>query len=261
MRVIIPAAGRGTRLAPVTDTVPKGAVPIAGRPLLWHTMGQLYDAGVRHTVVVCGHHGDRLREALLDCSKRPALSFVTNTEYQITDSMFSLWLTRRWWNEPFCVLDGDLLVASALLHQVFQAVGDRLVVDTTRRYAQIEMHVEIINQSVTRLGNNLSVQQSSGEFFGLSRWTPHGASDILVAIMRRLDRGERTERYSNALNDIALRRPIATTQASRSDWAEVDHPDDISRAERLIRDWFSPRRIASAAGPTSEEDTRADGGW
>jgi len=63
---MILAAGRGSRLAPLTDTIPKCMVPIAGLPLLEHTVRLLRSHGVTDLVVnlhhlpevVVGHFGD-----------------------------------------------------------------------------------------------------------------------------------------------------------------------------------------------------------
>jgi NDP-sugar pyrophosphorylase family protein len=42
MKAIILAAGRGTRLTPITDTIPKPMISIAGRPILEHTIENIY---------------------------------------------------------------------------------------------------------------------------------------------------------------------------------------------------------------------------
>ena len=49
------AAGRGERLRPLTDTIPKPMVPVIGRPLLDHAIDRLIAAGVIQ-VVVNVHH-------------------------------------------------------------------------------------------------------------------------------------------------------------------------------------------------------------
>ena len=45
MKAMIFAAGLGTRLKPLTDTMPKALVPITGKPLLQHTIEKLKLSG------------------------------------------------------------------------------------------------------------------------------------------------------------------------------------------------------------------------
>lgn len=56
------AGGRGTRLAPLTDTLPKAMAPVAGRPFLWHLLRRLGEAGVREAVLLVGYRAPQIRE-------------------------------------------------------------------------------------------------------------------------------------------------------------------------------------------------------
>ena len=60
MRALIFAAGLGTRLRPLTDTMPKALVPVAGKPLLWHTIRRLVGVGAEELVVNVHHHGQQI---------------------------------------------------------------------------------------------------------------------------------------------------------------------------------------------------------
>jgi NDP-sugar pyrophosphorylase family protein len=60
MEAMIFAAGLGTRLAPITDRLPKALVPVRGRPLLSHVMDRLVAAGARRLVVNTCRHGDQI---------------------------------------------------------------------------------------------------------------------------------------------------------------------------------------------------------
>jgi dTDP-glucose pyrophosphorylase len=62
MQAVVPAAGEGTRLRPLTADRPKGLVEVAGRPLLSHVFEVLADLGVSGIVVVVGYRGDEIRE-------------------------------------------------------------------------------------------------------------------------------------------------------------------------------------------------------
>jgi len=55
MQAVVLAAGKGTRLRPLTDDKPKGMVEVAGKPLLTHCFEQLSDQGAEELIVVVGH--------------------------------------------------------------------------------------------------------------------------------------------------------------------------------------------------------------
>lgn len=56
------AAGLGTRLKPITDTLPKALVPVCGRPLLEHTCRKLMASGITEAVVNVHHFADKIEE-------------------------------------------------------------------------------------------------------------------------------------------------------------------------------------------------------
>ena len=66
MRCLVLAGGLGTRLEPVTRTVPKCLIPVAGRPFAHWQLEWLASEGVAEVVYSIGHLGDMVRAALGD---------------------------------------------------------------------------------------------------------------------------------------------------------------------------------------------------
>ena len=64
MKAMIFAAGLGTRLKPLTDTMPKALVPVCGQPLLYHVITKLVKAGYDHLVVNVHHFPDQIIDYL-----------------------------------------------------------------------------------------------------------------------------------------------------------------------------------------------------
>ena len=60
MKSMIFAAGLGTRLKPITDTLPKALVPVCGRPLIEHVCRKLKAAGIDEAVVNVHHFADKI---------------------------------------------------------------------------------------------------------------------------------------------------------------------------------------------------------
>lgn len=66
MRAMLFAAGKGTRLRPITDQIPKALVPVAGKPLLAIVIERLRNAGVREIVINIHHFGEQILDYLLN---------------------------------------------------------------------------------------------------------------------------------------------------------------------------------------------------
>ncbi|MBQ8456153.1 MAG: nucleotidyltransferase family protein [Prevotella sp.] len=63
-QAMIFAAGLGTRLKPLTDTMPKALVPVGGQPLLWHVIMKLKKSGYERIVVNVHHFADQIIDYL-----------------------------------------------------------------------------------------------------------------------------------------------------------------------------------------------------
>ena len=60
MKALIFAAGLGTRLKPLTNTMPKALVPVGGKPLLQHTIEKLKLAGFNEIIINIHHFGEQI---------------------------------------------------------------------------------------------------------------------------------------------------------------------------------------------------------
>ncbi len=61
---VIPAAGVGTRLRPLTHTAPKALVQVAGKPIIGHILDKLSKAGIRKVVLIIGYMGGKIADYL-----------------------------------------------------------------------------------------------------------------------------------------------------------------------------------------------------
>lgn len=101
MRAFLLAAGRGTRLSPITDTLPKCLVPIGGRPLLDIWLDSLARAGVEEVLVNTHHLAHLVREQvsirtgppLVRVTHEPELlgsagTLLANRDFVVNEEMF-----------------------------------------------------------------------------------------------------------------------------------------------------------------------------
>ena len=113
-RAMVLAAGRGQRLAPRTDTLPKPLMPVADRPLLEHILGFLRAGGIEQ-VVVNLHHLGHLIEAQIGDGSRFGLRIRYSWEDPILDTGGGIKRAEPLLaGEPFVVMNGDSLLEMRL---------------------------------------------------------------------------------------------------------------------------------------------------
>ncbi len=81
MYALILAGGKGERLRPLTDTVPKPMVPVCGKPILEHQVEWLKTSGVTDVVFLSGYRADAIEDHFGD-----GKAFGINTHYSVEDS-------------------------------------------------------------------------------------------------------------------------------------------------------------------------------
>jgi glucose-1-phosphate thymidylyltransferase len=69
MRALVLSGGEGSRLRPLTHTNAKQLIPIAGRPVLFHALDAIAEAGITQTAIVIGQTGAEVRAAVGDGSR------------------------------------------------------------------------------------------------------------------------------------------------------------------------------------------------
>ncbi|OAV46132.1 sugar phosphate nucleotidyltransferase [Lewinella sp. 4G2] len=92
MKAIIPVAGKGTRLRPLTYTQPKPLIPVAGKPIISYIVDQLIELGVEDFIFIIGYLGEKIREYIERTYPNVDTKFV-NQEERI-GSAHAIWLAR-----------------------------------------------------------------------------------------------------------------------------------------------------------------------
>ena len=106
MQALILVGGEGTRLRPLTETVPKSVMPLAGRPFLSYMIDWLARHGVEEIVLACGYRADVVREVLGEGSG-PKLRYVEEPEPRGTGGAIKFAAAEL--EDRFLALNGDVL--------------------------------------------------------------------------------------------------------------------------------------------------------
>ncbi len=115
MKAMILAAGLGTRLRPLTDSMPKPLLPIGGTPLIVWNLLMLRAGGIREVIVNLHYLGSMIEEALGDGS-RWDMQIQYSHEPELLGTGGGL-KAAEWFfdGQPFFVMNGDTLIDLDLL--------------------------------------------------------------------------------------------------------------------------------------------------
>lgn len=121
MKAMIFAAGLGTRLKPLTDTLPKALVPINGKPMLEHTIQRLKNSGVEEIVVNVHHFADQIIDFLQEKKNFGIHIEVSDEREKLLDTGGGIKKTARFFNDgkPFLIHNVDIF-SNVNLNEIYK---------------------------------------------------------------------------------------------------------------------------------------------
>jgi choline kinase len=255
-KAIIVAAGRGRRLGPETDEIPKCMVRVGGRSILHRQVDALLAAGARDFVVVRGYLGDKI------AAPAAKLRFVENDAWAQNNILASLMYAGHELPGGFLFSYSDIVFAKEHAQRVAASPGAvALVIDRRWRDAYEGRELHPVSEAelarveetpagprVTRVGKKLvAAEDAAGEFIGLARFSPEGASAIADVWRDALAGGLeapfgaaatlRNAYLSDALNALAARGVPLVPVFIDGGWREIDTEEDLARAHAVVDTW------------------------
>jgi MurNAc alpha-1-phosphate uridylyltransferase len=102
------AAGRGERMGELTDTCPKPLLEVAGKPLLFHHIERLRDAGFRDIVINTAYLGEQIRDAVGDGARWQVSIRCTTEPRRLETAGGIINALPLLGDEPFLVVNSDV---------------------------------------------------------------------------------------------------------------------------------------------------------
>ena len=120
MRMIILAAGQGTRLRPLTDDRPKCMVEFKQKPIIEYILEAASACDLRDVVIVNGYK----KEILEDHLKGHKLNFITNQNYDNTNMVSTLFCAKEFMDDDIIISYADIVFKKEILEKLINSDGD-----------------------------------------------------------------------------------------------------------------------------------------
>jgi mannose-1-phosphate guanylyltransferase len=108
VKAVVLVGGEGTRLRPLTETIPKPLLPLVDRPILDHVLDHLLAHGIREVIMSSPYLEATFHPFLEARGGEPSITWVTEAEPLGTGGAIVTVLDRLG-DEPFLALNGDIL--------------------------------------------------------------------------------------------------------------------------------------------------------
>lgn len=121
MQAIILAAGRGSRLRPLTDKIPKSLVEINGKSFLVNGLDALskHDE-IEEVIIVLGYKKEMIKDRIGEEHKGLKITYVENDDWDETNNIYSLWMAMDYVKDDFILMEGDIFFDHDILECVFE---------------------------------------------------------------------------------------------------------------------------------------------
>ena len=230
------AAGIGSRLYPLTRNEPKCLTIVNAMSILERLISGLNQHGFKRLVVVTGHLENHIRDFLGNQVGDITIDYIFSPLYKTTNNIYSLWMAREIINEPFLLLESDLVFDESLLDAMLYP--DRIAVAKMQPW--MNGTCVTINQSqqvkVFLAGNADSfgeIKYKTVNIYSISLTSWH-------CIVKKLDQhisdGKVNDYYETVFAEMIADGSLSFKIVSfdGKPWYEIDTIEDLAKAEELF---------------------------
>ena len=234
MKVIILAAGRGSRMNELTDERPKCLVELRGKTLLDWQLEALREAGIKEIAIVTGYRREMLANR--------GLAEFHNPRWAATQMVSSLAYAADWLQTGPCIVSySDIFYAPSAVESLMNSTASLAVTYDpnwlqlwTHRFGDPLLDAETFRLTpegtLAEIGSKpKTVDEVQGQYMGLLRFTPEGWAEV-VRIRSTLSAAECDRMHmTGTLQRVIDAGQITITAVPYADeWGEIDSANDLS---------------------------------
>ncbi|MCQ2554895.1 MAG: phosphocholine cytidylyltransferase family protein [Clostridia bacterium] len=235
MKALILAAGLGSRLAPITDTVPKSLVPVNGMPILHKQIDNLHENGITDITIISGYKGEILSDYVK--SRWPEINIINSPDYATTNNMYSAYLGRdAVKGSPFLMMNADVFYDSSVVKALLSFDAPNAIVTEIGRYIEESMKVIKKDGRLYEISKKVTPEEAFGTTIDVYKFSNMAGAAFFEKCREYIEDKKELKMWSEvALNDV-LKEVVFEACELQGRWLEIDNHDDLKAACELFRD-------------------------
>ena len=232
---VLLAAGTGSRLYPLTQNMPKCLTLVNGISILERLIFCLNQYSFKRLIVVTGYMENRIREVLGNRRGSMAIDYIFSPLYKTTNNIYSLWMASGIINDPFLLIESDLIFDTSLLEGMLYP--DKIAVAHILPWMNGSTVTLNQFQYVTKFHNDIGhlneIRHKTVNIYSFSLSSWHGISERLD---QYISDGMVNDYYEAVFAEMVTDGSLSLQAVSfdSKPWYEIDTIADLAEAEQLF---------------------------
>ena len=170
MKAIILAAGKGTRISEITNSIPKTLLKIGSLSIIERLIYQLEKNGIEEIIVVTGYKSDILQNYL---NKFQNIRFIKYDNFNNTNNLHTLWSVNNEIKDNIIVSFADLLLENKIITSLIESEGDIVMATDNSNILPDTMRVSCERTNLKSI-TLTPVDEATGNFIGIAKFNKNG---------------------------------------------------------------------------------------
>lgn len=197
MKAIILAAGKGSRIPEITNSLPKCLIRIGHKTIIEREIDLLHEVGIEDITVVIGHFAPMVEELLGN-----KVDYVYNPFYGLTNSLASLWFAKEKMGNEFIYLHSDIIFNLSAVERIHENQAEICLAVQGKLTDEEDMKVRVEGKRIVEINKAITVDKAYGEFIGIAKFKAEGMSKLQKALDRIMRTQDFNAYFESAVQDL-----------------------------------------------------------
>lgn len=226
MKVLLLAAGRGTRISRYLSGSPKCTVDIGDEKLIQYTIKMLNKKGITDIAMVLGYRADVIKEVL----KNYNIKYYYNPFFDVTNSIASAWFARDFiFGDDIMIMNADVFLEERLIDYILSVKESPVMFADGSRKEEADYKFKYDNGILLKYGKELTGKDISGEYVGIGRFNKDFMKTFKIKLEEMINQQQHSVWWENVIYDLTKIQEIKVDDIKGMFWAEVDYVEDYER--------------------------------
>lgn len=227
MKVIMMAAGIGSRITRHINGKAKCTVEVGEETLIENSLQKLHDNGITDISIVLGYK----KESIIEVAKKYDVKFYYNPFFDVTNSMASLWFAKDELktDEDVMLMNADVFFEEKLLHDIVEYKEESVIYSDESRIEEADYKLYYENNVLQKYGKELTSEETTGEYIGIVKLLQSDLPLFREQLEEMINQQNHGLWWENALYQISEAHPVKVRPITGLFWAEVDYIEDYQR--------------------------------